>query len=129
MDAIRWLDVEVRWTECATRADALVLESAAVEILKFFSIWNRIASRAASQQRVTQMPTSRSSDSEEEFSGTGEQLASETVAELTREFADKDGGRAVRRALRAGFPDHVKGDSWDPLTVAQVAHVRMMRSR
>jgi len=124
-DAIRLLDVEIRWAECATQANALALESAAIEILKTHLIWNRIASRAPRPQRPTRTPRSSGLDPEEEFGATGESPA--TVTQLIRELG-RD-GRVVRRALRAGFPDHAKGKSWDPLTAAQIAHVRMVLSR
>jgi hypothetical protein len=64
-------------------------------------------------------------DTEEEFGATGESTA--TIVQLTRELGHD--GRAVRRALRTGFPDHEKGKSWNPLTAAQTAHVRMVLSR
>lgn len=47
-----------------------------------------------------------------------------TVKDLTRELGYDDGGRAVRAALRKGFPDHLKNDRWDPLSPAQVSYVR-----
>jgi hypothetical protein len=47
-----------------------------------------------------------------------------TVKDLTRELAYDDGGRAVRAALRKGFPDYLKNDRWDPLSPAQVGYVR-----
>lgn len=47
-----------------------------------------------------------------------------TVKDLTRELGYDDGGRAVRAALRMGFPDHLKNDRWDPLSPAQVTYVR-----
>ncbi|WP_174843645.1 hypothetical protein [Cryobacterium sp. TMT1-19] len=124
-DAIRLLDVEIRWAECATQGNALALESAVVEILKTHSIWNRIASRAPRTQRPTGTPWSSGLDPEEEFGASGDRTV--TVAQLTLELG-RDGG-AVRRALRAGFPDHAKGKSWDPLTAAQIAHVRIVLSR
>lgn len=124
-DAIRLLDVEIRWAECATQGNALALESAAVEILKTQSIWNRIASSAPRTQRPTRTPKPSGLDPEEEFDANGDHTV--TVAQLTRELG-RDGG-AVRRALRAGFPDHAKGKTWDPLTATQVAHVRIVLSR
>ncbi|WP_233206252.1 hypothetical protein [Cryobacterium sp. N19] len=123
-DAIRLLDVELRWAECATQGRALALESAAVEILKTHAIWNRIASGVPRSQRPTQAPRSSGLDPEEEFGASGGRTV--TVAQLTREFG-RDGG-TIRRALRAGFPDHAKGKSWDPLTAAQIAHVRVVLS-
>ncbi|GAA1970940.1 hypothetical protein GCM10009776_37410 [Microbacterium deminutum] len=47
-----------------------------------------------------------------------------TVKDQTRELGYDDGGRAVRAALRKGFPDHIKNDRWDPLSPAQASHVR-----
>lgn len=126
-DAIRWLDVEIRWAECATQDTALALESAAVEMLKNHSIWNRVASRVQVQKYPKRTPPSSVS-----HSGGGLDLAvgePTTVTELTRQLGREDGGRAVRKALRTGFPDHPKGESWDPLTSAQVAHVSKMLSR
>jgi hypothetical protein len=123
-DAIRWLDVEIRWAECATKDDALALETAAVEILKTHSIWNRIASRVPRLQRHSRTPRSSGPGSEAEPGLPGESAA--TVAQLAREFGRND--PAVRRALRAGFPDHSKGESWDPLTAVEVAHVRTVFS-
>lgn len=124
-DAIRRLDVEIRWAECATKAQALALEIAAVEILKTHPIWNRIASRAPRPRRLTETARSSGLDPEAEFGATGD--CTVTVARFTRELG-RD-GRAVRLALRTGFPDHAKGKSWDPLTAAQIAHVRMVLSR
>jgi hypothetical protein len=47
-----------------------------------------------------------------------------TVKDLTRELGYEDGGRAVRAALRKGFPNHIKSARWDPLSPAQIAYVR-----
>ncbi|WP_181445859.1 hypothetical protein [Cryobacterium soli] len=116
-DAIRWLDVEIRWAECATQASALALESDAIERLKAYSIWNRIASGALRPHRPTRT-----------LNPDGQVGASEantaTVSHLAQEFGLDD--RGVRRVLRAGFPDHAKGKSWDPLTATQIAHVRTL---
>lgn len=120
-DAIRWLDVEVRWAICETRDAALALEIAVVELLLTHEIWNRVASRAASSRMRSQVdadPTMRT-----EINGLM------TVAQLSYELGRDDGGKAVRRILRAGFPDHTHGSSWDPLTAAQVTHVRSRLAR
>jgi hypothetical protein len=113
-DAIQWLDVEIRWAECATKDDADSLEKAVIKLLMPHSIWNRIASRTPHPRRSAD-ERSASSDC------TG------TVAELAGELARTN--KAVRRALRAGFPDHTKRSSWDPLSAAQIAYVRMVLSR
>lgn len=47
-----------------------------------------------------------------------------TVKDLMRELGYDDNGRAVRAALRKGFPDHPKNSRWDPLSPAQVSFVR-----
>jgi hypothetical protein len=112
-DAIQWLDVEIRWATCATKADALALESTAVSILTPHGIWNRVASRAPLMSRPAV-------DAEAAGVGQGEL----TVAALTRELGIEDGGKTVRRVLRAGFPQHPKSARWNPLTAAQAAHVR-----
>lgn len=120
-DAIRRLDVEVRWTKCATGADAHFLESGVVELLITHGIWNRVSSRAAEalgRRRALLDPNAIDHAAD-----------SITVAELTLELGRDDGGKAVRRALREGFPDHVHGSSWDPLSAAQVAHVRERLAR
>lgn len=115
-DAIRWLDVEVRWAECETGADALSLESEAVEVLRAHEIWNRVASRSSGT-------VTRESALLKPITNVGG-FDTVTVAQLTLELDRTDGGKAVRRVLREGFPDHPRGSSWDPLSAAQVAHVR-----
>ena len=47
-----------------------------------------------------------------------------TVKALALELGYTDQGKAVRRVLRAGFPDHPSSTSWDPLGPDQVAYVR-----
>ena len=120
-DAIRWLDVEVRWAECETGADALSLESEAVEVLRAHEIWNRVASRSSGT-------VTRESALLEPITNVGG-FDAVTVAQLTLELDRTDGGKAVRRVLREGFPDHPRGSSWDPLSAAQVAHVRSRLAR
>jgi hypothetical protein len=44
--------------------------------------------------------------------------------ELALELGHRDNGRAVRAALRAGFPEHLTGQRWEPLTATQVNYVR-----
>lgn len=51
-----------------------------------------------------------------------------SVKNLMRELGYDDGGRAVRAALRKGFPDHLQNDRWDPLSSEQVSYVRRMVS-
>ncbi len=48
-----------------------------------------------------------------------------TVKDLALELGYNDKGRAVRASLRKGFPDHVVGRSWDPLSAEEEAHVRV----
>lgn len=120
-DAIRWLDVEVRWAECETRDAAFELESATVELLVTYDLWNRVASRASNALSHSHVVTDPITSSEVD--------GSMTVAQLSYELGRDDGGKAVRRILRTGFPDHARGGSWDPLTVAQVAHVRSRLAR
>ncbi len=43
-DAIDWLEIEVRWTECADKVTALALETQVVGQLAAHGIWNRVAS-------------------------------------------------------------------------------------
>lgn len=119
-DAIRWLDVEIRWATCATQAEALELEDAAVGILTPYGIWNRVALRASVQRSRASLPSTEYRDAESGPAG----ARVLTVASLTRELGIADGGNAVRRVLRAAFPEHEKAARWDPLTAAQVAHVR-----
>lgn len=53
-----------------------------------------------------------------------------TPVELATQLGYADRGRAVRRVLRQGFPDHEKNGRWEPLTSAQVSYVRAhLRSR
>jgi hypothetical protein len=47
-----------------------------------------------------------------------------TPAALGEELGYRDGGRAVRRVLRARHPEHDKGTMWSPLSEAQVNYVR-----
>jgi hypothetical protein len=121
IDAIRRLDVEVRWTPCETAASALAVETAVVALLRTHGIWNRVANRAirtpASARAVVEQPV--------ENGGGGPT----TVAALSAELGRDDGGRAVRRTLRQGCPDHVRHASWDPLTSAHVAYVRSRLGR
>lgn len=121
LDAIRRLDVEVRWACCETKAEALSVETAVVELLRVHGIWNRVATRSVR----TPAPVRVASDQpiEQEIAG------STTVAALSAELGRDDGGRAVRRTLRQGFPNHVRHTSWDPLTSAHVAYVRSRLSR
>ncbi len=106
-DAIASFAPEIRWTVCASKADALALETDCVELLRDYGIWNRIATR-------NEPPTDSSA------------LVSNgsTVESLTRELGLDDRGRAVRRALRHGFPQHERGGRWGILTAEHVAHVR-----
>lgn len=124
-DAIRWLDVEIRWAECATQTDALALESAAVELLKSHSIWNRIASRTSRGQRPDLTKQSSELNIHDEFEATVD--GSATVVQLARERGCDD--QTVRRVLRAGFPSHEKGAPCEPLSPDQVAHVRTVLSQ
>jgi len=126
-DAIQWLDIEIRWAGCATKAEALALEGAAVEILMTHKIWNRVASQVRRPKPLIPLSRSSRSDLAEEVGAIGESGA--TVAQLTQELGVEDGGRAVRRALRARFPDHAKTSPWDPLTAAQVTHIRTVFPR
>jgi len=135
-DAIIWLDVEVRWAECATRADALSLEHDAVQLLSSHAIWNRVAVRLgrtdtdAGLHDAFRAQPAQSGDVDAGALG-GAPDASDgvsTVDALTRELGLTDGGRAVRRLLRAGFPGHLKNAPWDPLSTAQVEYVRRARS-
>lgn len=47
-----------------------------------------------------------------------------TPGELAIHLGYSDGGRAVRRVLRAGFPEHEKNARWEPLTDRQIYYVR-----
>lgn len=47
-----------------------------------------------------------------------------TPKDLARELGYNDDGRAVRRLLRQGFPDHPKHARWEPLTPGQIGYVR-----
>ncbi|AZH78959.1 hypothetical protein CSX12_11025 [Microbacterium sp. Y-01] len=120
-DAIRWLDVEIRWAECDTREAALTLETAALDLLMTHVIWNRVASRGADGSRLRESPA----DSVPVSAVDGVM----TVALLTAELGRVDGGKAVRRALLEGLPEHDRGSSWDPLTAVQVAYVRSRLAR
>lgn len=134
-DAISWLDVEVRWAECATRTEALALEHLVVKLLSAHALWNRVAARlerpdlhdepAHSAQGLRKV----SSSSAAHVAGDAKHMVDGvvTVDALTHEFGLADGGRAVRRLLRTGFPEHQKGAPWDPLSAAQVAYVRRTR--
>lgn len=120
-DAIRWLDVEVRWAVCDSRAVALKLERTVVNMLLTHEIWNRVASRAESiRTRRTRLSMGADAEATVHPDTDGEM----TVARLTHELGRDDNGKAVRRSLRTGFPDHLPGTSWDPLTAPQVAFVR-----
>jgi len=113
-DAIQWLNVEIRWAECATKTEAEALEKAAIELLLRHAIWNRVAlraPRAALPADELSVPEGRT----------------ETVAGLATELTRTD--KAVRKTLRAGFPNHLKNSSWDPLTAAQIAYIRTALSR
>lgn len=46
-DAIDWADVEVCWTTCATKAEALELERRVERVLLHAGLWNRSAMKAA----------------------------------------------------------------------------------
>lgn len=120
-DAIRWLDVEVRWAECETPDAARALETAAVELLRTHEIWNRVALRASAAPQVRQAPVESTARSAID--------GAMTVARLTAELGRDDRGKAVRRVLREGFPEHAHGSSWDPLSAVHVAHVRSRLAR
>lgn len=120
-DAIQWLDVEVRWAECDTEKAASVLESAVIELLLVHGIWNRVAVQAVRAPTPVGIVV-------ELAAGLGVSNLT-TVARLTDELGLDDGGRAVRRALRKGFPDHTRNTSWDPLAPAHVAYVRLQLGR
>lgn len=47
-----------------------------------------------------------------------------TPVELAAQLGYADGGRAVRRVLRVGFPEHEKNARWEPLTAPQINYVR-----
>ncbi|MFJ3473384.1 hypothetical protein ACIPJ1_10650 [Microbacterium maritypicum] len=47
-----------------------------------------------------------------------------TPGELAVQLGYSDGGRAVRRVLRVGFPEHEKNARWEPLTDRQINYVR-----
>ncbi|MEV8252891.1 hypothetical protein AB0O95_02875 [Rhodoglobus sp. NPDC076762] len=109
-DAIALLEVEVRWAECATGAEAGSLEDAAVALLSAHGIWNRVAAKAR-QERSPNFQTNAPDNAT-------------TVRQLTAEYERTDQGRMVRAILRAGFPEHPAGHSWDPLSSTQAGHVR-----
>ena len=115
-DAIAWMKVEIRWAVCETAAEALALEDEAVHLLRSHGIWNREATRDGK-------PPVLDVDS---IAATGHAVSDGvTVTDLARELGYNDKGRAVRASLRRGFPDHVVGRSWDPLSAEEVAHVRV----
>ncbi|EQM73040.1 hypothetical protein [Microbacterium maritypicum] len=58
------------------------------------------------------------------FRHTDFELPPQTPNELAVQLGYVDGGRAVRRVLRSGFPEHEKHARWEPLTDAQVHYVR-----
>lgn len=121
LDAIRRLDVEVRWASCGTGAEALAVETAAVELLRTHGIWNRVATRIARAPGPTRVVAEQQAERKADDPA--------TVAALTAELGRDDGGRAVRRTLRQAFPDHARHTSWDPLTPAHVAYVRSRLGR
>lgn len=59
-----------------------------------------------------------------EFSDSDFELPPESPVELARQLGYNDGGRAVRRVLRRGFPTHPKGSRWEPLTTGEVNYVK-----
>lgn len=121
LDAIRRLDVEVRWASCSSGAEALAVETAVVELLRTYGIWNRVATRIARASAPTRVVAEQRTERDPD--------GPTTVAALSAEIGRDDGGRAVRRTLRQGFPDHVRHTSWDPLTPAHVAYVRSRLDR
>jgi hypothetical protein len=124
-DAIQWFNVDIRWAVCATRADALALETSAVELLKPHLIWNRIATRVPRSRVPAKTHGSPESDVREKpIVGSG---SVETVSQLAELLGEDE--KRIRRTLRAGFPEHVKRSLWDPLSADQVAHVLLARSR
>jgi len=125
-DAIERLNVEIRWAESANMADALVLERAAVALLVSHSIWNRVASRVSVPRTAGQSPEPSGHESGGDESAPGGPAI--TIDQLARELGHEN-GNAVRKALRAGFPDHVKGTRWEPLTEEQVDYVRVTLAR
>ncbi len=44
--------------------------------------------------------------------------------DLAQQLGYDDEGRAVRRVLRQGFPDHPMNSRWEPLSPQQIAFVR-----
>lgn len=105
-DAIASFSPEVRWATCDTKEGALELEAACVELLRSHGIWNRVALQDAISVDEATLPT-------------GEL----TVKSLTAELGLDDGGRAVRRSLRRGFPEHERSSRWGVLSDEQVAYV------
>lgn len=119
-DAIAWIRVEIRWAVCETAAEALVLEDEAVQLLRSHGIWNRAATRNGMIPVVDV----------ESIAPTGHAVRDGvTVKGLALELGYNDKGRAVRASLRKGFPDHIVGRSWDPLSAEDVEHVRVNLSQ
>ncbi|PWB97050.1 hypothetical protein DF220_03770 [Salinibacterium hongtaonis] len=52
-----------------------------------------------------------------------------TPVEFAQQLGYADGGRAVRKVLRLGFPDHDRHSGWAPLTPEQVNYVRAHLAR
>lgn len=44
--------------------------------------------------------------------------------DLAQQLGYDDDGRAVRRILRQGFPEHPKHSRWEPLSPTQIEYVR-----
>jgi len=132
-DAIEWLNVEVRWAQTETEAEARALEKTVLDLLLHHAIWNRVAARA-SQPTPTTPPITPSPFTHPERSGLHDArpVGTEevmTVKALALQLGYTDQGRAVRRVLRAGFPDHPSGTNWDPLRPDQAAYVRWRLER
>lgn len=59
-----------------------------------------------------------------EFTGEDFTLPPTTPGELATQLGYADNGRAVRRLLRRGFPEHERYARWEPLSAAQINYVR-----
>jgi len=58
------------------------------------------------------------------FAATDFEPTPQTPTDLGESLGYNDRGRAVRRLLRRGFPEHEKGALWSPLTPSQINYVK-----
>lgn len=111
-------DHDLALVSAAYRALALVLHERAQDDKK-----TPLQIQADAQRAVREIRETGGDAPDVVFTDSDFGLPPTTPGELVTQLGYSDGGRAARRVLRAGFPEHEKNARWDPLTERQINHV------